>query len=68
MATCGFQFPWLIQNKYIYILFLILFVVEVVLGVMVVVKTFISSKICGYHSGNSENSSHVECDTVSQGD
>lgn len=42
--------------------------VVVLLGVMVVVKTFISSKICGYHSGMSENSSLVECDTVSLGD
>ena len=33
-----------------------------------VVKTFISSKICGYHSGISENSSLVECDTVSLDD
>lgn len=56
------------EQIYIYILFLILLVVVVLLGVMVVVKTFISSKICGYHSGMSENSSLVECDTVSLGD
>jgi hypothetical protein len=56
------------EHIYIYILFVILLVVVVVLGIIMVVKTFISSKICGYHSGISENSSLVECDTVSLGD
>jgi hypothetical protein len=41
---------YMIDSEHIYILFLILLVVVVVLGVMVVVKTFISSKFCGYHS------------------
>lgn len=42
--------------------------VIVVLGVMVVVKTFISSKFYGYHSGISENISLAGCDTVSLDD
>jgi len=35
---------------------------------LVVVKTFISSKFYGYHSGISDNASLVGCDTVSLGD